>query len=204
MSDSTDSQLRLAEQALAVAAAATAGHDTRRYQASSPSSGEFQTVLLGLVAELKVDGREHRQKIETVLVRLAEGDGRMDSIVLQGEATRDRLAAIESRLAVVEKTGTDSSGYLRGMEARLIAIEAGEASGIQRAIHTAVTQARKPASERTEAKKDIGLSLSNAATLKLLTLIGSIVLAAVTGYFALRQPPASPPAPPTAPTPAHP
>ena len=115
----------------------------------------------------------------------------MSRIELQGEAARDRLGAIESRLAVVERTGTDTSSHLRSMELRLSSIEAGNASGIQRAIKAAVDTARKPSSERAEAgKKDTGLTISTPVMVKILAVLGSIAVTAVGGYFALRQPPA--------------
>jgi hypothetical protein len=208
--ESTDSQMRLAQQALDIAAAATEAAAergiTRSHKQPQQGSGEFQAVLLSLVTELKTDSREHRATLQTVLIRLTEGDGRMERIELQGEATRDRLSAIESRIAVVEHTGDDTREHVRKVEMRLAAIEAGSASGIQKAIHNAVA-AVKPTSDKIEKKKEsgIGLIISNTALLKIVAVIGSVAVAAVGGYFALRQTQvqatssSSPPPPPPAP-----
>jgi hypothetical protein len=184
-----DSQLRLAQQAMDLAtAAAEREADTRRHPSPQQGSGEFQAVMLSLVNELKADSREHRLKLETMLVRLTAGDGRMERIELQGDATRDRLSAIESRIAVVEKTGDDTRNHARGIEMRLTAIEAGTSSGIQKAIHHAVVAA-KPVSEKLDKRKDsgVGLTVSTSVLLKLIAGLVTVAGAAVGGYFALRQ-----------------
>jgi len=62
------------------------------------TSGEFQAVLLNVLNDVKTDGRENRQKLETVLIRLAEGDGRMERIELQGKTSREHLADIKIQL----------------------------------------------------------------------------------------------------------
>jgi chromosome segregation ATPase len=191
----------LAKQALAVAAEVVAQADTRRHQQAqhpTTTSGEFQAVIIALVGDLKVDSREHRQKLEDILVRLAEGNGRMDRIETQGVANRDRLTAIESRIATVEHTGTDTSAHLRGVEKRLESIENGNSSGLQKAVKLAVAEAVKPPTQETVNKPvtesrqrrgdlGFGLNISNALALKLLAVLGTIATAIIGGYFALRE-----------------
>jgi hypothetical protein len=192
----SDAKMRLAERALAVAESATeaaTASATGRHgvtQGNVTGSGEFQAVLISLVQELKVDSREHRQKLETVLVRLAEGDGRMGRIELQGDATRDRLGAIESRLAVVERTGDETRGHLKGVESRLAGIESGAASGIQKAVKAAVatvTPPPQPQSDKHAKAKSGDGWISTGALIKVVGIAAGLLTTVITCYFAFRQ-----------------
>jgi hypothetical protein len=121
----------------------------------------------------------------------------MDRIETQGTANRDRLTAIESRIATVEQTGTTTATHLRGVEDRLTSIEAGSSTGIQKAVKAAVADAVKnpstevlaAASKPSSRRGDVGfgLNLSNALALKLLAVLGAIATAIIGGYFALRE-----------------
>lgn len=180
----TSESMGLAHQALKVAADAMAhGGPSRRAEMSSGEfqtlvlglvnrqreelpGAEFQGILLGMVNELRTDSREHRNRLEDMRVRLVEGDGRMGRIESQGQENTMRLNSLHERL---------------------VAIERGSSSGMQRAIKSAVAEAAARDGARQQRPAAVLHRLRASILLRLIGAIATVATVGVGGYFTLRQ-----------------